>query len=532
MCLYFLINFYLFYMASHQLPTRQVSIPTQKVEIKEPTIPEYFEITNEYEKVKVGHITQPVTIVNTSDYDYYILAGISEDEIFSKMLVSNLKIENGCAIDQNPRVTKNFPENLKMLKKKVSFQQNKICEDLSFFSKKFSNMFLKMDIKGDEYLWVIAQNIDCLNSFKQMVITFSQVNLNPTKQRADNKIKCFTKLKETHNIAFMNFNGIDLTITYVRKDITPSMVSKEKEERKKLMLEKMKKEESENQKFKKEDMLSKTPLDKKVNFDMNVEENHYQSIQNKALERAKMEQQFLKQNIPSINQNAQMVKENSQPPVSSEQSIVEDKQEEIEKQEKEIAAEKAKIEAEEAEKIMKAQIEQAQAEELAKKQAEEAEALMKAQIEQAQAEELAKKQAEEAEALMKAQIEQAEAEEKARIEAENAKAKEESDNKETKEEVESEEQKKLREIQEAEAMMQAQIEQAEALMAAEIAKAEAAASNTQNIDEKQENEVSQTENLELQIEETPKLELDEASSDDEEEERERERLKQQAVNQL
>jgi hypothetical protein len=495
-------------MASHQLPTRQVSIPTQKVEIKEPTIPEYFEITNEYEKVKVGHITQPVTIVNTSDYDYYILAGISEDEIFSKMLVSNLKIENGCAIDQNPRVTKNFPENLKMLKKKVSFQQNKICEDLSFFSKKFSNMFLKMDIKGDEYLWVIAQNIDCLNSFKQMVITFSQVNLNPTKQRADNKIKCFTKLKETHNIAFMNFNGIDLTITYVRKDITPSMVSKEKEERKKLMLEKMKKEESENQKFKKEDMLSKTPLDKKVNFDMNVEENHYQSIQNKALERAKMEQQFLKQNIPSINQNAQMVKENSQPPVSSEQSIVEDKQEEIEKQEKEIAAEKAKIEAEEAEKIMKAQ------------------------IEQAQAEELAKKQAEEAEALMKAQIEQAEAEEKARIEAENAKAKEESDNKETKEEVESEEQKKLREIQEAEAMMQAQIEQAEALMAAEIAKAEAAASNTQNIDEKQENEVSQTENLELQIEETPKLELDEASSDDEEEERERERLKQQAVNQL
>ena len=46
------------------------------------------------------------------------------------------------------------------------------------------------------------------------------------------------------------------------------------------------------------------------------------------------------------------------------------------------------------------------------------------------------------------------------------------------------------------------------------------------------NEVSQTENLELQIEETPKLELDEASSDDEEEERERERLKQQAVNQL
>ena len=89
-------------MASHQLPTRQVSIPTQKVEIKEPTIPEYFEITNEYEKVKVGHITQPVTIVNTSDYDYYILAGISEDEIFSKMLISNLKIDPGGG-DRNNR---------------------------------------------------------------------------------------------------------------------------------------------------------------------------------------------------------------------------------------------------------------------------------------------------------------------------------------------------------------------------------------------------------------------------------------------
>ena len=507
-------------MASHQLPTKQISGP-KKIQVKEPTIPEYFQIMNEYDKIKVGYANQPVTIVDTSDYDYYILAGISEDEIFSKMLISNMNILDGCAIDLNPRVTNNFPQNLKMLKKKVSFHQDKVNEDLSFFSKKFSNMFLKMNLKGDEYLWVLSQTIDCLNCFKQMVITFSDVNLNPTKQRADNKIKCFTKLKESHNIAFMNFNGSDLTITYIRKDLTPSVVSEEKEAIKKMKLEMMKKESSESENFEKEEIISKKTMEKKISFDMNVEETHYQSIQNKALERAKREEYLKRLNV-------------SNPPVKPLEttSKLEEESQEIMKAkveqantEKKIAEEKAKKDAEEAEAIMKAQSEQKEAEEKAKKDAEEAVAIMKAQTEQKEAEEKAKKDAEEAEAIMKAQIEQAEAEEKARIEAENAKTKEESENKETKEEVESEEEKKLREIQEAEAIMQAQIEQAEAVMAAEIAKAEAETKN-------------ETENLELQINEPeeiveiPKLELDEASSDDEEEERERERLKQQSVNQL
>ena len=81
-----------------------------------------------------------------------------------------------------------------------------------------------MDIHGDEYVWLLSLPDNALNSFKQMVITFNDVNYNPTKTRAINKIKCFNKIIETHNIAHTQYKGINenkskLIITYIRKDV-------------------------------------------------------------------------------------------------------------------------------------------------------------------------------------------------------------------------------------------------------------------------------------------------------------------------
>jgi hypothetical protein len=184
-------------------------------------IPEHFSVVNGYDLVRVGTPTNPYTIVNESGYDYYILAGIEPNETFSSMIMNKLNIERCCAVDNNPnKISVNFPENMKILNKRVGVRNSKQYDNLGYFVEKYNNMFLKLNGEGEEYLWVLAIPPELLLKFKQVIIVFNEVNINPTQARANNKIKCFQKMISTHNIAFMKYTGTNLIITYIRKDVT------------------------------------------------------------------------------------------------------------------------------------------------------------------------------------------------------------------------------------------------------------------------------------------------------------------------
>ena len=193
-------------------------------------LPKYFEITPGYNKLRVGHITDSIIIVDEPKYDCYILAGISQNQIFSKVLMKNMDINKGILYDINiPNNIINYPDNTNIIKKNVGYILDKDLNksntsDLREIIQQYDNVFLKMDIHGDEYVWLLSLPDNALNSFKQMVITFNDVNYNPTKTRAINKIKCFNKIIETHNIAHTQYKGINenkskLIITYIRKDV-------------------------------------------------------------------------------------------------------------------------------------------------------------------------------------------------------------------------------------------------------------------------------------------------------------------------
>ena len=193
-------------------------------------LPKYFEITPGYHKLRVGHITDSIIIVDEPKYDCYILAGISQNQIFSKVLMKNMDINKGILYDINiPNNIINYPDNTNIIKKNVGYILDKDLNksntsDLREIIQQYDNVFLKMDIHGDEYVWLLSLPDNALNSFKQMVITFNDVNYNPTKTRAINKIKCFNKIIETHNIAHTQYKGINenkskLIITYIRKDV-------------------------------------------------------------------------------------------------------------------------------------------------------------------------------------------------------------------------------------------------------------------------------------------------------------------------
>ena len=109
-------------------------------------VPEHFKITNGYEKVKIGSIHNSNVVVNIPNYDYYIIAGVDENELFSKMLIPTMNIQRYCAIDKIQRLPINFPDKTKILAKQVGYSEREKHETLSYFTKKYNHIFMKMNI--------------------------------------------------------------------------------------------------------------------------------------------------------------------------------------------------------------------------------------------------------------------------------------------------------------------------------------------------------------------------------------------------
>lgn len=189
-----------------------------------------------FTKHRIGLLSDNYVIVDESGYDFYILAGVSQNELFSKLVMLNLDIDEGCAFDGSiQNIPSNFPlDRMKIIKKDVSIPniiQN--STNLKYFVMNYHDIFLKMDIKGAEYLWFLSLSEEEVLHFKQIVITFYQVNQNPTKNRAMNKINCFTKLFETHDVVNVDFKDANtLTVTYFRKDYEEEKDEKDEKEEK------------------------------------------------------------------------------------------------------------------------------------------------------------------------------------------------------------------------------------------------------------------------------------------------------------
>lgn len=183
-------------------------------------IPTYFGVDKSYQTIPIGHVEQYNVIVNELGYDFFVLAGISGSEIFSKLVMRNMNITDGRAFDTNiNNISSHLPtDRIKIITKNVGAFNTNSTENLQVIISKFKDIFLKMDIGGPEYLWVLTQSHANLSRFKQMVISFLDVNNNPTKARAINKINCFKKLIVTHNIASIRSHKNKLTITYIRKN--------------------------------------------------------------------------------------------------------------------------------------------------------------------------------------------------------------------------------------------------------------------------------------------------------------------------
>lgn len=164
------------------------------------------------------------------EYDCYISAGISNEESFSRdfILKYNMNKLNSFGFDGT---IENYPykytKDITFIKKNINSFNDPNNTDLKFLIENYNNIFLKMDIEGGEYPWLLSLTNNNLNKFKQIVIEFHGITNEQWGTNYNDKIKCLEKLNETHyiihvhgnNHSFSN-NGIPdvIEITYVNKN--------------------------------------------------------------------------------------------------------------------------------------------------------------------------------------------------------------------------------------------------------------------------------------------------------------------------
>ena len=164
------------------------------------------------------------------NYDCYISAGIGWDESFSRDFINryNMNKYNSYGFDGT---IDNYPgeqtNKITFIKKNInSFKDDKNA-DLSFLMENFNNIFLKMDIEGGEYSWLLSVESDKLNKFKQIVIEFHGINDDKWDCKNKDKLKCLEKLSKTHYIIHAHGNNFSnivnnipdvIELTYVNKN--------------------------------------------------------------------------------------------------------------------------------------------------------------------------------------------------------------------------------------------------------------------------------------------------------------------------
>ena len=164
------------------------------------------------------------------EYDCYISAGISNEESFSRDFINkyNMTEYNSFGFDGTiNNYPYNYTQKISFIKKNINSFNDDNNSNLNFLINNYNNIFLKMDIEGGEYPWLLEIDESQLNKFKQIVIEFHGITNDGWGCSYDDKVKCLEKLSKTHYIVHAHGNNFGpvtnnipdvIELTYVNKN--------------------------------------------------------------------------------------------------------------------------------------------------------------------------------------------------------------------------------------------------------------------------------------------------------------------------
>ncbi len=198
---------------------------------------ELLQVYNFDKKIRCGSNSDGGYVFAELDggYDCYISAGISNEESFSRDFIDkyNMNEYNSFGFDGT---ISNYPyeytKKINFIKKNINSFNDDNNSNLSILMNTYKNIFLKIDIEGGEYPWLLSLDEQQLNSFKQIVIEFHGITNDSWGCTYCDKIKCLEKLSKTHYIIHAHGNNYGpvvndipdvIELTYVNKNYFSSV---------------------------------------------------------------------------------------------------------------------------------------------------------------------------------------------------------------------------------------------------------------------------------------------------------------------
>ena len=176
-------------------------------------------------------------------YDCYISAGVSNEESFTRDFLAryaascSLNETNCFAFDGTiAAYPTQYTDKITFFKKNIgggaedvepAAAAGAVSEtNLLFLLNKYSRVFLKMDIEGGEYPWLMRMTADDLRKIKQLVIEFHGITGTGWGSSFDDKWACIKKLSETHYIVHAHGNNYSHVLSNIPDVIELTCIEK------------------------------------------------------------------------------------------------------------------------------------------------------------------------------------------------------------------------------------------------------------------------------------------------------------------
>jgi hypothetical protein len=119
-----------------------------------------------------------------------------------------------------------YTNKISFIKKNINSFNDDNNSNLSFLIDKYSNIFLKMDIEGGEYPWLLSLEESQLSKFKQIVIEFHGITNDGWRTNYNDKVKCLEKLSKTHYIVHAHGNNYAQVVNNIPDVIELTYINK------------------------------------------------------------------------------------------------------------------------------------------------------------------------------------------------------------------------------------------------------------------------------------------------------------------
>ena len=142
-------------------------------------------------------------------YDCYISCGVSYEESFTRDFINkyNMNKSNSFAFDGTiPDYPYFYTPNITFTKINIGDGSNNTY-NLLHVLEHFKNIFLKMDIEGGEYPWLLSIDEKLLSNVKQLVIEMHGITNDTYDCKYADKMKCLEKLSKTHYLVHAHGNN-------------------------------------------------------------------------------------------------------------------------------------------------------------------------------------------------------------------------------------------------------------------------------------------------------------------------------------